>query len=306
VPAEVPARELTDALSTPEPTAAWAAKVQPLIARRVAAISPGDSLVIRARDTGVNVFVAAASQARANKQFDAAAAFLATARSFNERSAQVVAETVALDRDRSSQSHPVEALGGEEKRAGFEMLKEQFETQAAAGDVPGATITAGKLTRALPGSAYVGREVPQILSGTYLHLAKVQFTAGKLEEALKTLEDGRRKFTRSPELKEAQERYTAVADAYDHMSTAVSLNVESWKQNLNALRTSEGDEYEAAAQMLAQTLADRIADQRAAKRETVADKLLEQGRQIFPDYGTILARGTAGVLPATQIAVDDN
>jgi hypothetical protein len=58
--------------------------------------------------------------------------------------------------------------------------------------------------------------------------------------------------------------------------------------------------------MLAQTLADRIADQRVAKREAVADKLLEQGKQIFPDYGTILGRGTAGVLPATQIAVDDN
>jgi hypothetical protein len=58
--------------------------------------------------------------------------------------------------------------------------------------------------------------------------------------------------------------------------------------------------------MLAQTLADRIADHRAANRQPVADKLLEQGKQIFPDYAAILARGTAGVLSATPIAVNEN
>jgi serine/threonine protein kinase len=255
-------RDLTDALSSPEPTAAWAAKVLPLIEQRSTGISPGDPLVLSARDTGVKVFVAAAMQARANRQFDAAAAFLTTARSFHERSPEVDFETVALDRDRFAAAparppiQPVDASGGDAQR--------------------------------------------------YLHLAQMQFTAGKLEESLKTLADGRKKFARATELKDAQARYTAVADAYDHMSTAVSLNVESWKQNLSDLQAAEGEEYEAAAQMLAQTLADRIADQRAANREAVADKLLEQGKQIFPDYGNILGRGTAGVLPVTPIAVDEN
>jgi len=186
------------------------------------------------------------------------------------------------------------------------MLKEQFESQAAAGDVAEATATAGKLGRTLPGSAYVSREVPQLLAGSYEHLAKTQFAAGKVEDALQTLADGRKKFAKSTQLQALQMRYVAAADIYDHMMNAVALNVGNWKQSLDELRSAEGDEYEAAAQMLAQTLADRIADQRAAGRQAVADRLLEAGQQIFPDYHNILVRGMAGVLPSKPIEVNDN
>jgi hypothetical protein len=186
------------------------------------------------------------------------------------------------------------------------MLKEQFETQAAAGNVAEATATAGKLGRALPGSAYVSREVPQLLAGSYEHLAKTQFAAGKVEDALQTLADGRKKFAKSTQLQALQMRYVAVADVYDHMMNAVALNVGNWKQSLDELRSAEGDEYEVAAQMLAQTLADRIADQRAAGRQAVADRLLEAGQQIFPDYHNILVRGMAGVLPSKPIEVNEN
>jgi len=186
------------------------------------------------------------------------------------------------------------------------MLKEQFETQAAAGDVAEATATAGKLGRALPGSAYVSREVPQLLAGSYEHLAKTQFAVGKVEDALQTLADGRKKFAKSTQLQARQMRYVAAADIYDHMMNAVALNVGNWKQSLDELRSAEGDEYEAAAQMLAQTLADRIADQRVAGRQAVADRLLEAGQQIFPDYHNILVRGKAGVLPSKPIEINDN
>jgi serine/threonine protein kinase len=315
---EMPDRDLTEALVSPEPTAAWAARVEGLIAARIASNGPSDSMVMSARNTAAKVFVAAAAQARSRKQFDEATELLNKARTFDERASDVVSESIALERDRSTQpAKPVPApapsvtapsvttvANSEEKRAGFEMLKEQFESQSAAGDVPGATLSAGKLTRANPGSAYVSREVPQILAGAYLHLSKMQFTAGKLEESLQTLEDGRRKFAKSAELKDAQERYVAVADAYDHISSAVTLNVDSWKQTLNGLRAAEGAEFDTTAQMLAQTLADRIADHRAANRQPVADKLFEQGKQIFPDYAAMLSRGTAGVLSAAPIAVD--
>jgi hypothetical protein len=140
---------------------------------------------------------------------------------------------------------------------------------------------------------------------SYVHLAKTQFAGGQVNPALQTLEDGRKKFGKSPELKDLQARYVSAADLYDRLSTAVVLNVTATKSALDDLRAAEGEEYEVAAQMLAQTLADRIADQRAANRDAVADKLVEAGKQVFPNYGALLGRGRAGALPATPITVNE-
>jgi hypothetical protein len=185
------------------------------------------------------------------------------------------------------------------------MLKEQFETQAAAGDVAGATTSANRLTRVSAGSAYVAHEVPRILVLTYIHLAKTQLTGGQINAALQTLKEGHQKFGKSPELRDLEERYVAAADIYDRVSSAVVLNVNDMKHTLEELKGREGDEYDAVAQMLAQTLADRIADQRAANRGAVADKLTEAGKQIFPDYTGVLGRGTAGVLPSEPILINE-
>jgi serine/threonine protein kinase len=207
---------------------------------------------------------------------------------------------VALDRDKSPDT---QGQSGEEKRAGIEMLREQFETQAAAGDITGATATSKSLARASPGSPYVAREIPRILALSYVHLAKTQFAGGQVNAALQTLEDGRKKFTKSTDLQDLQMRYVAVANIYDRLSTAVVLNAKDMQGFLEELKTSEGDEYDVAAQMLAQTLADRIADQRAANRDAVADKLLESGKQVFPSYTGILGRGRAGALQSEPAPV---
>jgi hypothetical protein len=100
-------------------------------------------------------------------------------------------------------------------------------------------------------------------------------------------------------------RYIAAANVYDRLRYAVTLNVNDLKGFLTDLKASEGDEYDSAAQMLAQTLADRIADQRAAGRETVANQLLDSGKQVFPSFPGILDHGRAGALPDTPIAVGD-
>jgi hypothetical protein len=186
-----------------------------------------------------------------------------------------------------------------------EMLKEQFETQAVAGDVAGAMATANKLTRVSAGSAYVTREVPHILVLTYTHLAKTQLAGGQVNAALQTLKEGRQKFGKSTELKDLEVRYVAAANIYDRVSSAVVLNVSDMKHALEELKGTEGDDYDVVAQMLAQTLADRIADQRAANRAPVADKLMEDGKQIFPDYAGMLGRGTAGVLPSEPILINE-
>jgi hypothetical protein len=186
------------------------------------------------------------------------------------------------------------------------MLKEQFETQAAGGDLAGAMTSATRLTRVSAGSAYVTREVPRILVLTYTKLAKAQLAGGQINAALGTLKEGRQKFGKSPELKDLEVRYVATADVYDRLSSAVVLNVNDTKRALEELKTTEGDEYDAVAQMLAQTLADRIADQRAANRDAVADKLTEAGKQVFPGYTGMLGRGRAGVLSSEPIIVDDN
>jgi hypothetical protein len=193
----------------------------------------------------------------------------------------------------------------EQKR--IDSLTEKFETQAVEGDLDGAAMTAGALARAAPGSAYVTQRVPQILTDGYVRLAKTQFANGQMDAALQTLQAGRRKLPRSPELPALQGRYVDVATVYDRLRSAVALNVAEMQRELEALRTAAGDDSETTTKMLAQTLANRIADQRAADRAAVADRLLEAGKQIFPGSAEQLQRGTAGVLAdAPPIQLDDN
>jgi serine/threonine protein kinase len=225
------------------------------------------------------------------------------ARSSNQETPEMVAASVALARDQAVKSP---AAPGEQHRVGVELTKEKLETQAATGDVAGANTTATALGRTLGGSAYVARDVPQMLISSYLHRAKAQFAAGQVDDSLVTIAEGRKKFGKSPELHDLELRYVAAADFYDRLSSAVALNVADRKRALEDLRAGEGEEYSIAEKMLAQTLANRIADQRAANRATVADRLLEAGQEIFPDYSLLLGQGTAGVLSSTPAVVRDS
>src|SRR5262249_35026374 len=155
-----------------------------------------------ARQVGVTTFVTAAAQARARGQYDEATALLTTAKSFDEHAPEIVSESVAIDRDRGSTTAqragtPAQAtvstpqatatatqpgvtaappagksqdLNSEEKRASFEIIKEQFETQVAAGDTAGAGKSARVLSQAAPASVYVARDVPRLLALSYVHL----------------------------------------------------------------------------------------------------------------------------------------
>ena len=184
-----------------------------------------------------------------------------------------------------------------------EALKSKFSAQVASGDMQAANATANALRRALGESIYVTRDLPRILIDGYLHLAQSKLAAGDVEGSLQLLAEGRRKFSRDPQLKELEVRYNRVGEIYDQLRTAVSPpNVTEMRDNLQQLRAAEGVDYPVAEQMLARTLGNRIADHRAADRPTVVARLLEAGRAIFPEYAELLERGTAGVLP-TEIAL---
>jgi hypothetical protein len=325
---------LAGLVAHPEATEQWARELEEALNQRlaVASVSPGDPDIAQARHTAVITFVTAATQARARQQLDLASALLSVAKSFDERAPEIVPESVAIDRDRSAKTAPAttgnsgaavhgtpkdpasgpgptlgqpDGKSSAEKQANIDILHEQFETQAAAGDIAGATNLAKTLKRVSPGSNYVAQDVPRILVLTYVHLAKSQFAGGQVIESLHTIDDGRTKYQKSVELHDLYLRYTAAANIYDRLRYAVTLNVNDMKGFLTDLKASEADEYDAAAQMLAQTLADRIADQRAAGRETVASQLLETGKQVFPSFVGILEHGRAGVLPDTPMAVSD-
>jgi serine/threonine protein kinase len=240
----------------------------------------------------------------------------------NQRSeaAETPSETVSGDRNevpvtsaQPEQSVPVDKnkpptedlQAGEAARRQLEILKEELQTKAAAGDTKGASAVGTALARAAPGSAYVTRDMPRILASSWANLAKAEFAAGHVDEALKTLAEGRRHFGKSAELMDLEHRYVTAGDIYDRLRSAVTINVADTQRSLEAVRAQEGDEYEVAAQMLAQTLADRIADERAADRGAVADGLLQSGKKLFPNYSALLGRGTAGVLANTPITVDD-
>jgi hypothetical protein len=193
----------------------------------------------------------------------------------------------------------------EEKRAAVEILREQIERQADEGDVDGAATTAKLLQRATPGPSYVAREIPRLLPLSYINLAKTQFAGGKMIESLQTIEAGRHKYGASTELKDLHFRYVAVANIYDPLRFAVALNASDMKSRVEDLKPGEGNDYDTATRMLAQTLADRIADQRAAQRDVIADRLLEAGKQIFPSYAEVLSTGKAGALPDAPIDISD-
>jgi serine/threonine protein kinase len=193
----------------------------------------------------------------------------------------------------------------EAKRASVEILREQIERQADEGDVDGAATTARLLQRTTPGSSYVAREIPRLLPLSYINLAKTQFASGKMIESLQTIETGRHKYGASTELKDLHFRYVAVANIYDPLRFAVALNASDMKSRVADLKPGEGNEYDTATRMLAQTLADRIADQRAAQRDVIADRLLEAGKQIFPNYAEMLSTGKAGALPDAPIEISD-
>jgi hypothetical protein len=243
-------------------------------------------------------------------------------RDLNDRSqtAETQSQAAAVDRDDvpPPSAPPEESLplnrnkppaedfqASDAARRQVELLKEELETKAAAGDTKGASAVASALTRTAPGSAYVTRDMPRILVSSWAQRAKTEFAAGHVDDALKTLAEGRRHFAKSAELIDLESRYVAAGDIYDRLSSAVTINVADTQKSLEDLRAQGGDEYEVAAQMLAQTLADRIADERAADRGAVADRLLQSGKKLFPNYSGILSRGTAGVLANTPITVDE-
>jgi len=212
-------------------------------------------------------------------------------------------ETVAAVSTPAPEGATTDSASSEAHRVRSELVKEQLESQANSGDIEGAGRTAAELRR-FAGNAEVTRLIPQLLMSSYLHRAQAQFSDGEVDAALSTLAEGRRKFGRSPELKNLEARYVADGDVYDQLRSAVTLNAATEKQQLDALRTSDGEDYQITEHMLAQTLANRIADLRAKDRgSTVADGLLASGQKLFPDYANLLTEGRAGVLPSTPVMV---
>jgi hypothetical protein len=76
----------------------------------------------------------------------------------------------------------------------------------------------------------------------------------------------------------------------------VKLDVGALQRYLEEIRTLESADAGGVEQMLAWTLAHRIADQQAAGRDTIADDLLNAGRQLFPASANLLTRGRSGQL----------
>jgi serine/threonine protein kinase len=295
-------RQLAGVLSRAEATQAWAAELQYAVGKLAAIVPPNEPALLDARRIGVQTFVAAASTARSEGRFDDAESLLDIALTLDPQAPQILEQSGALARDRQSISA---ALRSSEAHVATEAtLKEKFEAQATATDITGASATASALERAYHDSPYVVHDVPRILTAAYLRLAKTQLAAGQVDDSLQTLATARRRFGRDAELRGLEARYVSAADVYDRLRMAVTLNLPEMQQALETLRSTEGDEYEIAAQMLATTLANRIADQRAAGRVSLADTLLQSGRRIFPSYSGLLERGTPGLLPNTAIIIN--
>ena len=294
-------REIDAALARPEPTERWAAGLRSRLQKLGVLVTPDDPTLVEARRGAAATFAAAATRARLQKRYQDASRLLRIASTFAPDPAAAADEPGAVERAPGSSdagaATPVQ-------RANVDAVKQRLSDQAQAGDVAGALATASALRRAMGGGPYLQRDVPQALVAAYLHQARNEVIAGNVDAALKTLAEGRRKFGSSPELKSLELRYMVVGDAYDRLSTAVTLNVAEQNRYLDTLRKSEAGDFGAIERMLAQTLANRIADEKAASRTAVAAGLLESGRRLFTAQAALLDQGRAGALPDTPIVVN--
>jgi len=291
---------LAQLLARPAASAQWAGQLHGLLQQLSSAMPADDPLLADARHTGVQTFIHAAEDARTHQRLADARNLIDVARTIDPQSADLAREAAAIGTDQSAAEA---SAASSQQQAGIQVLKDKLTQQSAAGDVAGATATANALRRVLAGSVYVSTELPQKLISAYVHLAHSQLLAGSVDPALQTIAAGRQKFGTAPDLKNLEQRYIVVGDAYDRLSTAVALNVAEQRHFLDQLRATEGDDYPAIEQMLARTLANRIADQRAAGRPTVAGSLLDAGRTVFADQSALLEQGKPGALPNTPLPV---
>jgi hypothetical protein len=291
---------LSQLLAAPAATSAWAESVRGVLQSLRASLDADDPLLQDARRVAGQVFVTAAAEARARGRLDEARSLLASGRSIDPQSAALKQEagTVQVEQQRQQ-----EIVDDSAQRAGIEVLKQKLVEQVNSGNMQGAETTANALRRVLAGSVYVSGEMPKLFMAGYAALARRQMLTGQVDESLQTLAAGRRKYGTAAELKNLELRYVVAGDAYDRLSTAVSLNVAEQRGFLDKLRASEGADYSAMELMLARTLANRIADQRAANRAPVAAAVLTAGKLLFPEHAALLEQGTAGALPRTGLEV---
>ncbi len=146
-------------------------------------------------------------------------------------------------------------------------------------------------------------EVAHALETAYGTRARAQMLDGKVDAALQTLGAGRQSFGKSVALRDREAHYVVIGDTYDRLRMAVKLDVTEMRGYLERIRSLEPDDATSIEGMLVQTLSNRIADQRAAGRATVADELLNSGRDLFPAWTEQLARGKSGVLPAAGVEI---
>jgi hypothetical protein len=146
--------------------------------------------------------------------------------------------------------------------------------------------------RAKPGS----REVAAALETAYGARARTLMLNGEVDASLQTLTDGRKKFGKSATLRDREAHYVVIGDVYDRLRLGVKLDVGALQRYLEEVRTLEPADAAGVEQMLALTLAHRIADQQAAGRDTIAEDLLNAGRQLFPASANLLTRGRSGQL----------
>jgi predicted Ser/Thr protein kinase len=259
-------KELSALITEPEVSERWATSVHELMQKLTPLVPADDPGIATAREIAVSTFVFAAVAAHEARQYTTATSLLDTARGFDAQSPQVAREAAAVERDRAA-----------------------FESG-----------THDKSQRAMADAQKQKAAAPVIAD--YVLQAKTQLAAGDVDGALQTLATARKKYGREEQLKDLEVRYVKIADVYDRLGTAVTLNASEQRTVLEELRISEGDDYVATEQMLAATLGDRIADERAADRPVLAASLLRAGREIFPDDVALLERGKAGVLPAARAA----
>jgi serine/threonine protein kinase len=223
-------KRLDALLAQPSATDQWVADVKDLMQQLRAHVPAGDAALTNARRIAAAALVRAAGDAHAARQPKDEKRLMASAREFAP-DARLPADVAATATPPGANAKPAgaaaspaaahgaadasaadEAEVNQQRMAAVDALKQRLESQAAAGDIANAALTANHLSSVLNGNIYVVRDVPKLMISAYVNHAQSQFESGKLHDARQTLAAGARLYGDAPEIKSLQSRYAQAAE----------------------------------------------------------------------------------------------
>jgi len=283
---------LADATATRE----WSDKVQRNMADIQILAESGDPWIAEFKNKVAIAYVTRATTAREDERFAEGANLLA-------RAERYAPELAALEAERTALAQATEAFEREqreqERLVRIEGLKQDFETQAKANDVAGATKTLAQLRQDLgEDDSFVTNQGPRMLADAYYKLATRKAEQQNFAAALKLAKAGLKLQPQRQELRLAVKDYTVDGNKQELAKTfgrADDFDLREVLEKISEVQTLDPRAYSESEPGWAQAVAERLeALQKSVGAES--NSLLDRAKEVFAGNPLIVGINDAGPL----------